>query len=75
MPSCSVHAGPVPSGGADGRWGAASILEAVDASDRVYRSHTKLGDVYTFRLTIGNLRTGGRQVSEAWRLLREAAQS
>jgi aromatic-L-amino-acid/L-tryptophan decarboxylase len=51
----------------------ASILERVNASGRVYLSHTKLGDRYTFRLAIGNLRTERRHVAAAWRLLREAA--
>ena len=51
----------------------AAILERVNASGRVYLSHTKLGDAYTLRLAIGNLRTERRHVSEAWRLLREAA--
>ena len=51
----------------------ARIMEAVNASGRVYLSHTKLGDVYTLRVAIGNLRTERRHVAEAWRLLREAA--
>jgi aromatic-L-amino-acid decarboxylase len=51
----------------------AAILERVNASGRVYLSHTKLGDTYTLRLAIGNLRTGREHVAEAWALLREAA--
>ncbi|HEY0972608.1 MAG TPA: pyridoxal-dependent decarboxylase [Gemmatimonadales bacterium] len=51
----------------------AAILERVNASGRVYLSHTKLGDAYTLRLAIGNLRTERRHVAEAWALLREAA--
>ena len=51
----------------------ARIMEAVNASGRVYLSHTKLGDVYTLRVAIGNLRTERRHVAEAWRLLRAAA--
>jgi aromatic-L-amino-acid/L-tryptophan decarboxylase len=51
----------------------AAILERVNASGRVYLSHTKLGGRYTLRLAIGNLRTERRHVEEAWRLLREAA--
>jgi aromatic-L-amino-acid decarboxylase len=53
----------------------ATILEAVNASGRAYLSHTKLGDAYTLRLAIGNLRTERRHVEEAWRLLREAAEA
>ena len=51
----------------------AEILATVNASGRAYLSHTKLGDRYTLRLAVGNLRTERRHVAEAWRLLREAA--
>ena len=51
----------------------AAILERVNASGRVYLSHTKLGNAYTLRLAVGNLRTERRHVAEAWGLLREAA--
>jgi aromatic-L-amino-acid decarboxylase len=51
----------------------ARIMEAVNASGRVYLSHTKLGDAYVLRLAIGNLRTERRHIAEAWRLLRAAA--
>ena len=51
----------------------AALLERVNASGRVYLSHTKLGDAYTLRLAIGNIRTERRHVAEAWRLLRAAA--
>ena len=49
------------------------ILAAVNASGRVYLSHTKLGDAYTLRLAIGNIRTQREHVAEAWRLLQAAA--
>jgi len=48
------------------------ILATVNASGRVFLSHTKLGDVYTLRLAIGNIRTERRHVAEAWQLLRDA---
>jgi aromatic-L-amino-acid decarboxylase len=51
----------------------AAILERVNASGRVYLSHTKLGEAYTLRLAIGNLRTERRHVAEAWSQLRGAA--
>jgi aromatic-L-amino-acid/L-tryptophan decarboxylase len=51
----------------------AAILERVNASGRAYLSHTKLGDAYTLRLAIGNLRTERRHVAEAWSQLRGAA--
>ena len=52
----------------------AAILERVNASGSVFLSHTKLGDRYTLRLAIGNLRTEERHVADAWALLREASQ-
>jgi aromatic-L-amino-acid/L-tryptophan decarboxylase len=53
----------------------AEILERVNASGRVYLSHTKLDGRYTLRLAIGNIRTERRHVAEAWKLLQEASQS
>lgn len=49
------------------------LLDRVNASGRVFLSHTMLGDRYTLRVAIGNLRTQATHVAEAWRLLREAA--
>jgi aromatic-L-amino-acid decarboxylase len=51
----------------------AAILEGVNASGRVFLSHTKLDGRYTLRVAIGNLRTEERHVAEAWALLRDAA--
>jgi len=51
----------------------AAILERVNASGSAYLSHTKLNGRYVLRLAIGNMRTERRHVSDAWRLLREAA--
>ena len=50
----------------------ARILKRVNASGRVYLSHTKLDRRYTIRLAIGNLRTEPRHVAEAWALPRAA---
>jgi aromatic-L-amino-acid decarboxylase len=52
----------------------AAIMERVNASGRVFLSHTRLGERYVLRLAIGNLRTERRHVAEAWALLREAAE-
>jgi aromatic-L-amino-acid decarboxylase len=49
------------------------ILDAVNASGRVFLSHTKLDRRFVLRLAIGNLRTGRRHVADAWSLLRDAA--
>jgi aromatic-L-amino-acid/L-tryptophan decarboxylase len=51
----------------------AAILERVNASGSAYLSHTKLNGRYVLRLAIGNMRTEPRHVSDAWRLLKEAA--
>ena len=49
------------------------ILQRVNASGRVFLSHTKLDGRYVLRLAIGNIRTERRHVEEAWTLLRQAA--
>ena len=49
------------------------ILERVNASGRVFLSHTKLNGAYTLRLAIGNIRTTRQHVADAWALLRDAA--
>lgn len=48
------------------------ILDRVNASGRVYMSHTKLHGRFVLRLAIGNLRTERRHIEEAWRLLKGA---
>lgn len=52
----------------------AAILERVNASGRIFMSHTKLAGRYTLRVAIGNLRTTAATLDEAWQLLREAAE-
>mgnify|MGYP006138374397 CR=1 FL=1 len=49
------------------------ILARVNASGRVFLSHTKLGATYVLRLAIGNIRTERRHVAEAWAALHDAA--
>ena len=49
------------------------ILGRVNASGRVYLSHTRLHERLVLRLAIGNLRTERRHVADAWSLLKEAA--
>ncbi len=51
----------------------AAILERVNASGRVFLSHTKLAGRYVLRVAVGNLRTEEAHLAEAWRLLRESA--
>jgi aromatic-L-amino-acid decarboxylase len=49
------------------------LLEAVNATGRVYLTHTVLGGRYTLRLSIGQADTAERHVAAAWDLLRAAA--
>jgi aromatic-L-amino-acid/L-tryptophan decarboxylase len=51
----------------------AAIMDAVNRTGEVFLSHTRLGDRFTIRMSIGNLRTEPRNVERAWALLREAA--
>jgi aromatic-L-amino-acid decarboxylase len=59
-----------------GTWTAAELdalneelLEQVNASGRIYMSHTRLDGRLTLRLAIGHIRTAERHVAEAWELL------
>ncbi len=47
------------------------LLHAVNATGRVYLSHTKLRGRYVLRLSVGNVRTTRDDVEQAWRLLVE----
>jgi len=49
------------------------ILERVNASGKVFLSHTKLGERYVLRVAIGNLRTESSHLATAWRFLRQHA--
>ena len=58
---------------ADVRARNSAILERVNATGRVFISHTQLGDHYALRVAIGNLATTAEHVDRAWDLLRAAA--
>ena len=51
----------------------ALVMEQVNASGRVYLTHTSLAGKYAIRVAIGAWRTKRRNVAEAWALLRAAA--
>jgi aromatic-L-amino-acid decarboxylase len=51
----------------------AAIMDEVNRSGDVFLSHTRLGDRYVIRLSVGNIRTEPRHVERAWELLRAAA--
>jgi aromatic-L-amino-acid decarboxylase len=48
------------------------LLTAVNATGRVFMTHTRLEGRYTIRLVIGQRATERRHVEEAWGLIREA---
>jgi aromatic-L-amino-acid decarboxylase len=49
------------------------LMQAVNATGRVFLSHTRLHGRFAIRVAIGNLRTEERHVRDAWDLIREAA--
>lgn len=51
----------------------AAILERINASGRIFISHTKLAGRYTLRVAIGNLRSTEGTLDEAWTLLQSSA--
>jgi aromatic-L-amino-acid decarboxylase len=50
-----------------------AVLERVNATGRVFLSHTQLHGRYALRVAIGNAATTAEHVDRAWDLLREAA--
>jgi aromatic-L-amino-acid decarboxylase len=48
------------------------IIDHVNATGKIFVSHTKLNDKLTIRLAIGNLRTTEEHVRMAWELIVEA---
>ena len=52
----------------------ARLLEELNAAGRIYLTHTKLGGVYTLRMSIGQWQTGPEHVRRAWTLIQDVAQ-
>ena len=51
----------------------AALLERLNDSGRLYLTHTRLGDRYTLRLSVGGTLTQRRHVEAAWALISECA--
>jgi aromatic-L-amino-acid decarboxylase len=49
------------------------LLHRINASGRVYLTHTKVRDAFTLRLAIGSPQTTPDHVAEAWQLIRSTA--
>ncbi len=49
------------------------LLETINASGKIFLSHTKLDGKFVIRLTIGSIRHERRHVLEAWELIKEIA--
>ncbi len=49
----------------------AALLDAVNATGKIYMSHTKLRGQFTLRLAIGHLRTEATHIEMAWNLIKE----
>lgn len=48
-----------------------AMMNNLNAGGEIFFSHTRLNDVYTLRLAIGNIRTTEAHVRRAWELLNE----
>jgi len=46
-----------------------SLMNAANATGEVFLSHTRLNDLFTLRLAVGNIRTTEAHVRRAWELL------
>ena len=49
------------------------LLERINASGKIFLSHTKLDDKFVIRLTIGSIRHERRHIVEAWELIKECS--
>jgi aromatic-L-amino-acid decarboxylase len=51
----------------------ARLLSALNASGRMFLSHTKLAGKYTLRMSIGQTNTDLRHIEAAWQLIQDTA--
>ncbi len=51
----------------------ATLLDHLNASGALYLTHTKLGEIYTLRMSIGQWQTKPEHVARAWKLIEQTA--
>jgi aromatic-L-amino-acid decarboxylase len=51
------------------------LLEKINASDKVFLTHTTLNGNYTIRFVVGQTRSERHHIEEAWRVIKEASEN
>ena len=51
------------------------LIKTLNASGKVFISHTKVNGVYCIRMVLGNTRLEQRHVEEVWSWIRDAVKS
>jgi len=51
------------------------LFEIINSSGKIFLSHTKLDDKFVFRLTIGSIRHESWHIEEAWKVIKQSAES
>ena len=49
------------------------LLQELNASGRIYLTHTKLGEIYTLRLVVGQTYQEHKHIHKAWEIIQEQA--
>ncbi len=49
----------------------ANLLQQINETGRIYLTHTKIGEIYTIRMVIGQTNVDQRHIEEAWDVIRE----
>ncbi len=50
------------------------LVERLNRDGRIYLTHTKLGDIYTLRMSIGQWQTKAEHIEQAWQLIQRTAE-
>ena len=51
----------------------ATFLEAINSSEKLFLTHTKLNEKFTIRFVVGQTRTEFHHIDKAWKIIRKAA--